>query len=75
LAIPFFDRIESRFPGEIEHEEQGHGVIADEGQHVHKLSLATEIPYRERYCRPPHRDGLFHEINAWDYEGEDEAGV
>lgn len=44
LPVPFFDRIECAFPCEIEHEEDGNGIVADEGQHVDELPLPTQIP-------------------------------
>ena len=31
LSIPLFDGIKCTFPGEVEHEQDGHCVIADKG--------------------------------------------
>lgn len=45
LTVPFLDTVESRLACEIEHKEDGHSVIADEGQHVDEFSLAAQIPY------------------------------
>lgn len=41
LPIPFFDRIQRTLPRQIEHEQDGHSIIAHQWQHVHELSLAT----------------------------------
>lgn len=41
LAIPLLDRVEGALASEVEHEQNGHGVIANQGQHVDKLALAT----------------------------------
>lgn len=65
LAIPFLDRIQRTLPGQIEHEEDGDGVIANKRKHVHEFSLPTQVPDRECDFRIPDRDGLFHEIDAW----------
>ena len=45
LSIPFFDTVECGFAGQVEHEEDGDGVVTDEGEHVDELALAAEIPY------------------------------
>jgi hypothetical protein len=39
LSIPLLDRVECRLARKIEHEEDGNGVVADQGQHVDKLAL------------------------------------
>ena len=44
LAVPFLDGVQCTLAGKVEHEQNGHGVVANEGQHVDKLALATEIP-------------------------------
>lgn len=31
LPVPFFDRIQCAFSREIEHEEDGNGIVADKG--------------------------------------------
>ena len=64
LAVPLLDAVECRFSGEVKHEEDGHCIVADEGQHVDEFALATEIPNREGDCCPPHGDCFFHEVDA-----------
>lgn len=64
LAIPLLDAVERAFPGQVKHEQNRHGIIADEREHVDELSLAAEIPYAERYFRVADADCLFHEVDA-----------
>jgi len=64
LAIPFLDAVEGGFAGEIEHEEDGDGVVADEGKHVDEFALAAEIPDGEGDFCIPDADCLFHEVDA-----------
>lgn len=45
LSIPFFDTVECGFAGQVEHEEDGDGVVADEWKHVDEFALTAEIPY------------------------------
>ena len=45
LSIPFFDTVECGFAGQVEHEEDGDGVVADEREHVDEFALTAEIPY------------------------------
>lgn len=47
LSVPLLYAVESRLPCEIEHEENGDGIVADQWKHVDELSLPTKIPYRE----------------------------
>ena len=44
LSVPLFYAIERRLPREVEHEEDCHCVIADQGKHVDELALTAEIP-------------------------------
>ena len=44
LAVPFFDAIEGGFSCKVEHEEDGDGVVADEGQHVDEFALPAQVP-------------------------------
>ena len=44
LAVPLLDGIEGALSGQVEHEEYGNGVVADEGKHVDEFALASEIP-------------------------------
>ena len=64
LAIPLLDAVQRALPRQIEHEEDGHCVIADERQHVDELSLSTKIPNRECDLCVADGDGLFHKIDA-----------
>lgn len=51
LSVPLFDAIEGRFSSQVEHEEDGDGIIAHEGQHVDKFALTTQIPDGEcNFC-------------------------
>lgn len=47
LPVPLLDAVQGALSCEVEHEEDGDCVVADEGQHIDKLALASEIPYRE----------------------------
>jgi hypothetical protein len=64
LAVPLFDRVQCALPGQVEHEEYGHGIVADQRQHVHELALATKIPDGEGDFGVPDRDGLLHEVDT-----------
>src|SRR5712671_1933791 len=64
LTIPLLDRIERRLAREIEHEQDGHGIVADEWKHVHKLALPAKVPDGECDRRPSHRDCLLHKVDA-----------
>lgn len=66
LAIPFLDRVQGALAGEVEHEEDGHGVVADKGKHVDELALASKIPDGEGDLGVPDGDGLLHEVDALD---------
>jgi hypothetical protein len=65
LSIPLFDAIKGALPSQIEHEQDGHGIIADEGQHVDKFSLTSKIPDREGDFCVADRYRLLHEVHAW----------
>lgn len=47
LPIPFFNRIQCTLPSKIEHKKYSNGVVADEREHVDKLSLTAQIPNGE----------------------------
>lgn len=64
LSVPFFDAVECGFACEIEHEEDGDGVVAHEWQHVDEFSLASQIPDGEGDFCVSDCDGLFHEVDA-----------
>lgn len=64
LPIPLLDAVECALPCQIEHEQDGNGIIAHEWQHVDKLSLTSEIPDGEGDFCVSDRDGLFHEIDT-----------
>jgi hypothetical protein len=66
LSVPLFDAVESRLPGQVEHEEDRDRIIADQWQHVDEFSLPTQIPYREGDFRVSDRYGLLHEVDACD---------
>lgn len=53
LTVPLLDGVQRAFAGEVEHEENGDSIIADERQHIDELALASEIPYREGDLRVP----------------------
>ena len=64
LSVPLFDAVESRFPCQVEHEEDGDGIVADEGQHVDEFALAAEIPDGEGDFGVADGDCFFHEVDA-----------
>ena len=47
LPVPFLDGVQGALPRQVEHEEYGNSVVADQGEHVDKLALAAEIPDRK----------------------------
>ena len=64
LPIPLLDGVEGRFPRQVEHEEDGDGVVANEGQHVDELALPAQVPDGEGDFGVADADGFFHEIDA-----------
>lgn len=44
LPIPFLDRVQSTLASEVEHEQDGNGVVADQWQHIDEFPLPAEIP-------------------------------
>lgn len=64
LPIPLLDGIEGALAGQIEHEEDGDSIVADEGQHVDKLALTAKIPDGEGDFRVSDAYGLFHEVDT-----------
>lgn len=62
LAVPFLDRVQRALTSEVEHEQDRHSIIANQWEHVDKLSLAAQVPNREGNFRVPNGDGLFHEV-------------
>lgn len=65
LAIPLLDGIEGALAGEVEHEEDGDGVVADEREHVYEFALAAEVPDGEGDFGVADGDCFFHEVDAW----------
>ena len=65
LSVPLLDRIECALSCQVEHEENGHGVVAYQGQHIDKFSLATQVPDREGDFCVSYRDSLLHEIDSY----------
>lgn len=65
LPIPFLDRVKGALAGEIEHEQDGNGIIADEWKHVDEFALSSEIPNGKSNLGVSDRDCLFHEIHPW----------
>jgi hypothetical protein len=45
LSVPLFNTVQRRLACEIEHEEDGHGIVANEGKHVDEFSLPAKVPY------------------------------
>lgn len=64
LPVPFLDAVEGGFAGEVEHEQNGHGVVADQWQHVDEFTLATQVPNRECDFGVAYGDCLFHKVHA-----------
>ena len=63
LSVPLFDAVEGGFAREIEHEEDGDCVVADEGQHVDEFALSTQIPDAEGDFGVPDANRLLHEVH------------
>lgn len=64
LAIPLLDAVQRALAGQVEHEEDGHGVVTHERQHIDELALAAKIPDAESDLGVADADGLFHEVDA-----------
>ncbi len=64
LAVPFLDTVQRNLSRQVEHEEYSDSIVADQGQHVDKLSLAAQIPDAEGDLGVPYADGLLHEIDT-----------
>jgi hypothetical protein len=41
LAVPLLDGVQCALPRQVEHEQYGHSIVANQGQHVYELALAT----------------------------------
>lgn len=65
LSVPFLDGVESALTREIEHEENGDGVVADKGEHVDKFALSTQVPDGEGDFGVPDGDCFLHEVDAY----------
>ena len=44
LPVPLLDGVEGAFPRQVEHKQDGDGVVADKWQHVDEFTLAAKIP-------------------------------
>lgn len=64
LSVPLLNAVEGALPREVEHEENGHGVVAHQGQHIHKLPLAAKVPDGEGDLGIADGDGLLHEVDT-----------
>lgn len=64
LAVPLLDAVEGALSRQVKHEEDGDGVVANEGQHVDKLALAAQVPDGKGDFRVANGYRLFHEIDA-----------
>ena len=64
LAVPLLDAVQSTFPRQVEHEQDGDSIVADERQHIHELALSAQIPDAEGNLRVPDADCLLHEVDA-----------
>lgn len=64
LPVPFLNGIECALAGQVEHEEYGDSVVADQGQHVDELALASQVPDGEGDFCVPDGDGLLHEVDT-----------
>lgn len=64
LPVPLLDTVEGAFPRQVKHEQDSHGVVAHQGQHVDKLALTTQIPNGKGDFGISDGNGLFHEVDA-----------
>lgn len=64
LAIPLLDAVQRALAGQVEHEQDGHGIVTHERQHIDELALAAKIPDAEGDLGIADADGLFHEVDA-----------
>lgn len=66
LTVPFLDRIKRALACEVEHKQNGNCIVADQRKHINKLALSAQIPDRECDFCITNRNGLLHEIDAYD---------
>lgn len=64
LTIPLLDAVQRALAGQVEHKQDGHGIVAHERQHIDELALAAKIPDAEGNLGVADADGLFHEVDA-----------
>lgn len=64
LSVPFLDAVEGALSRQVKHEENGDGVVADQRQHIDKLSLAAQIPNRKGDFGIADRNGLLHKVDT-----------
>lgn len=64
LPIPLLDTVQRALSCQIKHEQNRDCIVAHKGQHVDKLPLPTQIPYRKGDFRVANRNRLLHEIDA-----------
>lgn len=64
LAVPLLDAVERALACQVKHEQDGHGVVAHQRQHVDKLALATQIPNAEGDLCVANTDSLLHKVDA-----------
>lgn len=64
LSVPLLDGIQCAFSRQVEHEEYGNSIVANQRQHVHEFTLTTQIPNGKGDLCVPDRNGLFHEVDA-----------
>lgn len=64
LSVPLLDAVESTLASQIKHEENGHGVVADQRQHIDKLALTAQIPDGKSNLRVADGNRLFHKVDS-----------
>ena len=64
LPVPLLYAVQRALARQVEHEQDGDGVVTHERQHVDELALPAEVPDAERDLRVADGDSLLHEIDA-----------
>jgi len=63
LSVPLFDAVQCAFSSQVEHEEDGNSIVADQREHVDKLSLTTKIPDGECDLCVAYGNSFLHKID------------
>jgi hypothetical protein len=64
LPIPLLNAQQGRLSGEVEHQEDGHCIVTNKGQHADEFPLPTKIPNAKCDLSIAKGDCFFHKIHT-----------